>query len=309
MNKYFNKYLPYIAGLTFSSIFGFSFMFTKEGLQLMKPFHLLGFRFGIAALALSILLILKVIKVDFKNKKMGLLALLAIVQPGLYFVFETLGIEMTTSSEAGMMIALIPVFVTILAAVFLKEKPSLIQLPFIILSVAGVIFIVLMRDSSGQTGKLLGIIYLLGAVIMAGIYNILSRKLSLSFKPLEITFIMMWSGAVFFNIMGFIKHSGGVLSYFSPITDIHVLGSVIYLGLLSSVVAFFMMNFTLSRIEAAQSAVFANLTTIVSILAGVFIRGESFYWYQIVGGILIVIGVWGTNYYGKLKHKVEELPA
>jgi len=68
-----------------------------------------------------------------------------------------------------------------------------------------------------------------------------------------------------------------------------------------------MMNFILSKIEAAQSAVFANLTTIVSILAGVFIRGENFYWFQIVGGILIVIGVWGTNYYGKLKNKVEEL--
>jgi len=301
------KYLPYIAGLTFSSIFGFSFMFTKEALELLEPFHLLAFRFSVAAISLSFLVVLNIIKINFKGKKMGLLILLAVVQPGLYFIFETLGIAMTTSSEAGMMIALIPVFVTILAAIFLKEKPALIQIPFIILSVAGVLFIVLMRDNSGQSGKLIGIIYLLGAVLMAGIYNILSRKLSLSFKPVEITYLMMWSGAVFFNILAIVKHRGGLYSYFTPLFNTQILISILYLGILSSVVAFLMMNYTLSQIEAAQAAVFANLTTIVSILAGVFIRGENFYWFQIVGGILIVAGVWGTNYYGKLKNKVKEL--
>ncbi len=301
------KYLPYIAGITFSSIFGFSFMFTKEALEVLEPFQLLAYRFSIAAISLSILVLLNIIKINFKGKKMGLLILLAVVQPGLYFIFETIGIAMTTSSEAGMMIALIPVFVTILAAIFLKEKPTLIQIPFIILSVAGVLFIVLMRDNSGQSGKLIGIIYLLGAVLMAGIYNILSRKLSLSFKPVEITYLMMWSGAIFFNILALINHTGRFYSYLSPIIDIQILIPVLYLGILSSVIAFLMMNFTLSQIEAAQSAVFANLTTIVSILAGVFIRGESFYWFQIIGGILIVIGVWGTNYFGKLKYKIEEL--
>lgn len=35
-----------------------------------------------------------------------------------------------------------------------------------------------------------------------------------------------------------------------------------------------------------------------SIVAGVLIRHEPFYWYQIVGAIMILSGVWGTNYFG-----------
>ncbi len=303
------KYLPYIAGITFSSIFGFSFMFTKEALEVIQPFHLLAFRFSLAALILSFLVLFNILKVNFRGKKMKSLILLAVVQPGLYFIFETKGIELTTSSEAGMMIALVPVFVTILAAIFLKEKPNFLQLPFIILSVAGVFFIILMRNNTELTGRLLGNIYLLGAVLMAGIYTILSRKLSLNFKPVEITFIMMWSGALFFNIMALINHGSKISSYLKPLTDPGVLISIIYLGLFSSVLAFFLMNYTLSKVEAAQSAVFANLTTIVSILAGVFIRGENFYWYQIIGGILIIIGVWGTNYFAQSKNKAKKIPA
>ncbi|MFW6022448.1 MAG: DMT family transporter [Halanaerobiaceae bacterium] len=303
------KYLPYVAGIIFSSIFGFSFMFTKETLVLMGPFHLLAFRFSFAAIFLSIIYIFGFIRINYRGKKMGLLILLAVIQPGLYFIFETFGISLTTSSEAGIIIALIPVVVSILAALFLNERPGLKQSLFILLSVSGVLFIILQKDAAESTSSLSGVVLLLGAVLMAGIYNILSRKLSLDFKPVEITFIMMWTGAVFFNLIAYVRHDGVFISYFSPLTNIKIIISIFYLGLLSSVLAFFLMNYTLSRIEAAQSAVFANLTTIVSILAGVFIRGENFYWYQLFGGIMIIIGVWGTNYFGKVKIKVEKLPS
>ncbi|MFR1053637.1 MAG: hypothetical protein ACLSFB_03880 [[Clostridium] scindens] len=35
----------------------------------------------------------------------------------------------------------------------------------------------------------------------------------------------------------------------------------------------------------------------ISIAAGVLIVKEHLYWYQAVGGILIVLSVWGTNYF------------
>ncbi|MEJ6951666.1 DMT family transporter [Natronospora cellulosivora (SeqCode)] len=303
------KYLPYLAGVFFSSIFGFSFLFTKEVLDIIQPFHLLALRFSIAAIILLLLYLIGIIKLDFNKKDKAMLIILAVVQPGLYFIFETLGIQMTSSSEAGMMIALIPVVVSIFAFVFLGEKTNKEQVFFVLLSVFGVVFIVFMRGNIGQDFRLLGIFYLLLAVLMAGIYNVISRKLSLSFTPVEITFIMMWSGAVFFNILALINHKDTFRSYFSPLFNIQVLIALIYLGLFSSIIAFFLMNYTLSRVEAAQAAVFANLTTVVSILAGVFIRGESFYWFQVLGGLLIIVGVWGTNYYGNLKKRVEELPA
>lgn len=62
------KYLPYIASLTVAVIFGFSFMFTKEALNVLAPFQLLGFRFASAVLLLTLLRIAGLIKVDYRGK-------------------------------------------------------------------------------------------------------------------------------------------------------------------------------------------------------------------------------------------------
>lgn len=304
----FKKYSPYIAGLIFSSIFGFSFLITKEGLELMTPFHLLGFRFAIAFLSLSILRIIGIININLKGKNLKKLFLLALFQPGIYFICETTGMLYTTSSEAGMMIALIPVAVTILAAVILNEKPTLLQSVFVALSVGGVLFIIFNRGVSPVAGNFFGLFLLGGAVIAAGFYNIISRQLSLEFSPIEITYVMMGFGAFLFNLIAIYEENFNLSSYFSLLTNKQVMISVMYLGVLSSVVAFFMMNYTLSKITAAESAVFANLTTVVSIIAGVVLRNEPFFKFQVVGAVLIIIGVWGTNYFGRpVAEKGEEI--
>lgn len=293
------KYLPYLAGTGMALIFGFSFLFTKEALSEVEPFHLLGFRFGMAAMLLSILKMAKVIKVDYKGKEIRKLIAIALAQPVTYFIFEIYGIKLTNSSEAGMMIALIPVIVTILAVIFLKEFPSKIQVFFVALSVSGAIFIIVMK--SNEIGSnIIGTIVLLLAVLCASIFNILSRKYSTDFKPVEITFAMMWIGAITFNAMAIIQHliAGKIVNYFMPLSNLKVVSAVLYLGILSSVIAFFLVNYTLSKIEASRSAVFANLSSVTSIIAGVLIRHEPFFWYQIVGAIMILSGVWGTNYFG-----------
>ena len=114
----------YIVAVLTEFIFGFSFIFTKGALDYITPHQLLAFRFITAALVLTLLRALRVIKIDLKNRPLGRVLLLALFQPVLYFILETTGINLTTASEAGLMIALIPVFVTLLAALFLKEIPS-----------------------------------------------------------------------------------------------------------------------------------------------------------------------------------------
>ncbi len=301
------KYLPILSGLGYSIIFGFSFLFTKNALTNINPFHLLAYRFSIAAITLTLLLFLGFIKISYKNKNVKILLLLVITEPVLYFIFETLGINKTTSSEAGLMISLIPVAVTILATIFLKEKPSWKQLIFIILSVLGVIFIILMKGKLDVKSNYLGLILLGGAVLSGAIYSIMSRRLSIDFKPLEITFFMMWSGAIVFNIIAIINFDSNIKAYFLPLLEFDILIPVIYLGVLSSVTAYFLLNFTLSRIKSFQSSVFANLVTVISIIAGVTFRNEPFYWFQVVGAVVIILGVWGTNYFGELEKPAEEI--
>ena len=291
--------LPILAGLLVALIFGFSFTFTKGALEILDPFHLLGLRFLFASILLWSLLLFKIIKINFSGRRMKPLFFLGIFQPVLYFVCEVIGVDMTSASESGMMISLIPVVAAILGVIFLKEKPSTKQWFFIFLSVAGVIFITIMRGSE-VGGNYIGMLVLLGAVFSAGAFNILSRKSSLYFNAIEITYFMMMVGLVVFNGIAITDHAlrGTLGSYFTPLFNPRAFFSVAYLGILSSVVAFFMLNYMLSKIEATKSAVFGNLVTVVSIIAGILVLGESFYWFHIVGAILILLGVWGTNYYG-----------
>ena len=291
--------LPILSGILTSSIFGLSFLFSKKALNIVEPFTLLSFRFLIAFLIMSLLILLGVIKVNYKGKNMKNLIMLGLMQPIIYFIFETYGIQFSSSSQAGLMIALIPIVVTIMSAYALKETPSKLQCAFIVLSVSGVIFIVLMNGSSSSEGSLLGIFLLLGAVISAAVFNILSRKYSQKFSPMELTYAMMAMGAVFFNFVSIFNNirANTLAQYFSPLKNRSFLISLAYLGVLSSIIAFLLINFTLSRIEASKAAIFSNLSTIVSIIAGVILLHESFKLYHLIGSILILVGVWGTNYY------------
>lgn len=298
---YKSNFYPYLSGIGMASIFGFSFMFTSMGLDVISPMELIAYRFLTAALIVTLLWAFGFVKLNYRGKKAMPLVLLSLCEPVVYFIFETYGVKYTSSSMSGLMIALIPVAVTAFAILFLNERPTIYQLSFIILSVSGVVFIILMTGIDSHNTSLVGFIYLLGAVLSAGFYSILSRKSSLEFSPFEITFAMMWFGAVFFNLFDLFgriinKNFDG---YFTNLLDYRAFIPVLYLGILSSVVAYILNNFTLSKLPASQASVFANLTTIISIIAGVMIRHEAFYWYHVIGSVMILIGVWGTNYYSK----------
>ncbi|MGH4117365.1 DMT family transporter [Clostridium sp.] len=290
--------LPILSGILTSSIFGLSFLFSKKALNIVEPFTLLSFRFLTAFLIMSILIIFGGIKINYKGKNIKSLLALGLTQPIIYFMFETFGIKYSSSSQAGLMIALIPIFVTVLSAYILKEIPSIKQCGFIFLSVSGVILIVLMNGST-SSGSLLGVFLLLGAVFSASVFNILSRKFSKKFSSMELTYAMMAMGAVFFNLVSIYNHlrANTLTQYFSPLKNKSFLISLSYLGILSSIIAFFLINFTLSKIAASKSAIFANLSTIVSIIAGVVLLHESFKLYHLIGSVLILVGVWGTNYF------------
>ena len=56
-----------------------------------------------------------------------------------------------------------------------------------------------------------------------------------------------------------------------------------------------MLNYAMNYLPLARAASFANVTTVVSILAGVFLLHESFGWRHLMGAVMIVIGVYGVN--------------
>lgn len=295
------KVLPYLTAFISSIIFGLSFLFTKRALVVANPISIMAFRFLIAFVIMTALIILKVIKVNYRNKPLGWLIALALFEPVIYFIFETYGLQYTASSLGGLMISIIPIAVTILGAYFLDEKPTVKQVIFIIVSVSGVALIGFM-GSSGETGTSpLGIFLMLGAVMSAALFSIISRKISRQFNAIEITYFMMIVGAISFNFLSITSHiiKKDMSSYFKPLTNVTFITSIIYLGILSSIVAYFLINYSLSKLQVSKTTVFSNISTIVSILAGIIFLKESFHLYHVIGSTLILLGVWGTSRFSK----------
>jgi len=286
---------PLICAFAYSLIFGFSFLFTKRTLGYVSDvFHLLALRFAVAFVLMTLLKIMGAIKINYSGKGIAKLLLLAFLQPVLYFTFETLGISLVTSSQAGMMIACIPVFSVIFARIFLREKTTFKRNVYVMISVTGAMIL-----SSGDIlkGSATGIIYLLIAVISAGAYIVISRSISIDRSPAAITYMMMGTGAFVFNAISLIRHGlrGEIGSFLNPLLIPDAIVGILYLGMLSSVLAFFLVNYTLSRIEVSKAALFANLTTVIAVIAGYFFLNERIEINQITGGAMILIGVYGAS--------------
>jgi len=296
----YKNWKAYLSGLVMALIFGLTFLFAKEGLRYLSPMVLLAYRFGIAAVTLTLLLLLKAVKVDYHGKPIKGVIALSVFYPVISFVFETVGIKYVSVSQAGIMVSLMPIFVMILGMAMLKENPSGIQKLFIAASITGVIVTVVFAKGSGESGNFVGIILLLAATLSGSINNVLSRKYSKYFTATEITFVMLWIGALFFSLVsvaqGIINHDL-YNRFIAPMHEASSVAAVLYLGLLASVIAFFAMNYMLSKLPVVNASVFANLATVISILAGVIIMHETLHWYQIAGGVLIISGVIGTNYF------------
>jgi len=302
MNK-----VVHLAAISFAVIFGFSFMFSKVALDFVTPIGLISYRFLTAFLVIELLRLFGFIKIRLKFTYVKSLLLVAIFQPVLYFLFEVYGLARTSSSEAGMMIALIPIFVSILSALILKEKPKVIQVFFIVLSVFGIIYIQVSKSNSGLQFELVGFLLLFGAVLSAAVFNITSRNASKVLKAYELTYFMMLIGAIVFNSIYLINlmEENRLGDYLGNLQHIELLGPILYLGVVASIGGFFLVNYALGHLEAHVASIYSNLATIVSIVAGAVFLGETLYYYHYLGSLLIVVGVYGTVRFNR-KNKVKE---
>ena len=297
------KILPYLAGTGIALTWGLSFIFTKGALDTLLPLHLLGLRFATAAATLGLLRLLGLIKINLKTADYLKLLPLSLFQPVLYFSFETLGIMLTSASYTAMLIAAIPIFVAIFSALSLREYPKALQTLFITISVAGVVFIVYMNNRSFEEANALGTLALLGAIISGALYTVTSRKQSANYSALSTTWVMMITGAVVFNAIALVQHflAGTAAGYLTPLAVLWP--NILYLGVASSVGAFFLYNYVLSRVAATEGAVFVNMVTVVAIAGGAIFMNEPVFWYHLLGTAAIIAGIWGTNHFGSAKRK------
>jgi drug/metabolite transporter (DMT)-like permease len=244
--------------------------------------------------------LLQKVKLSYDRRKVVRILPLALFYPLLFFGFQTFGLQYILSSEAGILLAASPIFTLLLASLFIKEKTNSRQKLSVFLSVGGVIFVLVQSGPNLNLNNVKGISLILLSALSIACYNVLARVLTREFTNLELSYLMIFLGFIGFNLLSLGQHlqSGTLSAFLAPLKSLPFLAATLYLGVLSTALTSLLTNYVLTHIKAAKMSVFANLGTLITVLAGIVFLKEKLFYYHFLGSLLIVAGVLGTNFLG-----------
>lgn len=274
-------------------IVGLSFIFVKIGLREADAYDFLAHRFTIAFLAILILGIFRKIKLPKIHSKDWISILfVSLFYPILFFGFQTVGMESSAASQAGIIFALSPTFTIIAGALFLKEKTTFLQKIGVALSFVGLSYIFLYKGGT-QTASWQGNLFLVLSVLCIVGYYMIGKRLMQRYDSSSLTAIMISIAFIVFNSFAISKHviNDDLHTFYEPLFEPSFLLSALYLGTLSSVVTSFLTNYALTFVPTSSVSIYNNLNPIIAIVGGVIFLSEHLYTHQLIGGLGVVAGV------------------
>ncbi|MDO4176104.1 MAG: DMT family transporter [Bacillota bacterium] len=284
-------------------IFGFSFLFSRLALNITIPAVLVAYRFLVAFAVMNILVLIgrnirkkdgsPLVEFSLKGKPLKNVLLLALFQPVLYFFCETYGIFYTSSAFSGTIIAIIPIMGIVFDKILMHSDIRKKQIVCAFASVAGVIVTTL--GAQGMKSSIIGVLFLGGAVCFGALFYVFSKKSAEHYNAIERTYIMFAGASAVFIAFALIQCKGNTAMILEPLGNGTFIIAVIYLAVISSVAAFIFQNWGNNYVTVSEATLFANLTTVISILAGVIFLHEAFTIQQIIGAIAILISVYVAN--------------
>ena len=277
-------------------LFGLSYVFTKKASETAGAFELLGWRFFIAFVVMTVLVLTGIIKVNLKGKNLKPLLTVALFSPVIYFIGETVGIGNTSASESGVFLACIPVASLVASSLILKKKPEKIQLVGIAITLVGVLITVFAAGISA-TFSAVGYAFLTVAVVSYALYSVFVEK-AYAFSEAEITYLMLAVGAAAFVSVALVKSiiDGSTAELIRlPFENTSFLIAILYQGIGCSILAFFLSTVAIARIGVNRTSSFIGASTVVSMIAGMIILQENLTLWQIIGAMIIVAGIYTAN--------------
>ncbi|UYP44808.1 hypothetical protein NEF87_001093 [Candidatus Lokiarchaeum ossiferum] len=288
-----------ILAATFNYTFiGLSFLFTKISVAVAPVFIVLSLRFVISLIILLLFSILSHTHFSIKEslkKDWKLIGIFSLLQPILFFIFQAYALNRVDSTEVGLISSTSPALVALLGFIILKESLSTRKIIGLICSLGGLLFIYIMKGALAHPTDIWGIMFIISATLTGALYQVLARKLSKHHDPYTLTFIRISIGTIIFSLISLTSRNWQVFSFSELQEPIQFYLGLFYLALFTTVGTSILTIIGLKHLKAAEQGIFAGLATTISILAGILILSESFYWYQIIGAIFTILGIYLMN--------------
>lgn len=230
---------------------------------------------------------------DLIRQNWKIITLLAILSVTNFSMFIYMALKSSTVTNTVLINSMIPIFIVLVSWMGFKERITLRQTVGIAVSLTGLMFII----ASGNLSTLIAVRFSKGDIwtISAGmswaLYSVLLRKCPIEFNSrgfLATTIII----GIFFIFPFYIWEisTGKTMN----ITKASI-GSIIYVALFASVLAYIFWNKAIQIIGANKTGIFIHLMPVFSIILAIIFLDEKLRGYHIKGSVLIFLGIFLTT--------------
>ncbi|HKE92758.1 MAG TPA: DMT family transporter [Povalibacter sp.] len=284
------------------TFWGCTFVLTKDVIGDIPPLTLAFVRVAIGFLVLLPIAWQRYRRMSAPLPWWSMFAMGAIGVAFYYGVFN-LGLVYTSAAQGALVQSCIPAMTALVAIVWLRERASRLRLAGIALSVIGVVLIFSggVAANGSESAPVLGNMLIFLSVAAWAVYTSMAKRLA-HVDAMVLTAAVIGAGALLLLPTAVVELHGRGLPHLTTVQWLEVL----LLGAGASGLAYMLYNLALQDLDASAVGVFANLIPVVGVLSGVVVLGDEISVRSIVGGLIVLAGVWIT---GREQQAVGDRPA
>jgi DME family drug/metabolite transporter len=199
-------------------------------------------------------------------------------------------LNFTSVTTAVILLYTYPALVTLLAALFLKERLDWIKVLVLVLTFAGCFLVVQGYDLTALKLNLKGVLFGLGAGVTAAIYSLFGKKALQRYDSWTTVCYAFGFGALFLLVL---RPPQTILSTSYPW---QAWMAILAVAWFPTLLAYALFMTSMKYIEASKASITATLEPVVASLLAYIFLVETIEWPQLVGGGLVLSGIVGLQF-------------
>jgi drug/metabolite transporter (DMT)-like permease len=267
---------------------GSSYLWIKIGLESVPPLTLIAGRLVLASVFLWAVVLLTREPLPRSPRQYGHLFAMALINIVVPFILIAFGERSIDSALASILNATVPLFVIVLAPMFLPEEgitwPKVAGLA---IGFAGVILLVAPDLVNVSDADMTGELLLLGSSLSYGIGNVYARRNVRGLAPRIPALFQVFLAALVIGPLALVVDR--------PFTDVHpapaALVAIAWLGILGSGLAYICYFTILANWGATRTSMVAYLLPVVGIVLGALVLGDPVTLNRVAGTALVIAGI------------------
>jgi drug/metabolite transporter (DMT)-like permease len=272
--------------LALGFMWGTSYVFIKLGVQTLPTFTLIAARLGIGLALLATVVVLAREPLPRSPRTYGHLIVMAVINIVLPFALITTAERSVDSALAAILNGAVPLFVIVLAALFLHDEPMTVnRLAGLAVGYIGVVVLV-SRSLGAGSSTLQGELALVASTACYGAGAVYARRNVRGLRPMIPALFQVGFAFVIVGAIALLTERPWEVHWNSD-----ALIAVAWLGILGSGLAYLANFRLLSRIGATRTSLVAYLLPIVGIVAGALMFQELIDVRLVIGTALVLAGV------------------